>query len=115
MLGRGVFRKSQRTAYLSASNGKLFLTLLALCGLIVFQPRMPLLGSEGENQDIFLFNSNKCTVVIILIFYLECFVNFLEVLHFKFRPLTKTTTPLRQNKIIDLREERMVKALILTG
>lgn len=77
-------------AYFSACNGELFLALLALSGLIILQPGVALMGSmstQVQAYSVFFspslkFYSINCTSTTFLTFYLQSFVDLLEVLHF---------------------------------
>lgn len=74
--------------HLSAGDGELLLTLLALSSLIIFQPGVALTGAiniQGLKQSIDRMGAPIFTFQN----YLQSLVDFLEVFHLELGPLNK--------------------------
>lgn len=84
----------KKEANLSACDGEFLVAMLALGGLVVFQPRVTLMGAINVQNVtsgffFFCFKLYSRQLYKSFIFYLQSFVDLLEVLHLQFRPLTK--------------------------
>lgn len=83
------------SSYLSARDGEFLLALLALSGLVVFEPGVALTNGRTRRDQsgafYFYVTASILQAQHSSHLYLQSFVDLLEVLHLKFRPFDKKT------------------------